>query len=54
MEYDVDKVVFDEHSTFQHVQILHSNTFGNMLVLDDLQSKSLVQKVWINQEGSNA
>lgn len=39
MEYDVDKIIFDQKSPFQHVQILHSLTFGNMLVLDDLQSE---------------
>ncbi|XP_021945432.1 spermine synthase isoform X2 [Folsomia candida] len=38
MEYDVDKIIFDQKSPFQHVQILHSLTFGNMLVLDDLQN----------------
>jgi len=39
MEYDIDQVIYDDRSPFQHIQILHSNTFGNMLVLDDLQSK---------------
>ena len=39
LEYDIDGVVFDEQSSFQKVQIVHSKSFGNMLVLDDLQSK---------------
>ncbi|ODM92916.1 Spermine synthase [Orchesella cincta] len=38
MEYDIDQVIYDDRSPFQHIQILHSNTFGNMLVLDDLQN----------------
>lgn len=39
LEYDIDEVVFEETSAFQKVQIVHSKTLGNMLVLDDLQSK---------------
>lgn len=39
LEYDIDNVLFDEQSPFQRVQIVHSKTLGNMLVLDDLQSK---------------
>lgn len=42
MEYDIDEVIYDNRSAFQHIQILHSNTFGNMLVLDDLQSKKRI------------
>ncbi|XP_026739566.1 spermine synthase [Trichoplusia ni] len=40
LEYDIDAVVFDEQSPFQRVQIVHSKTLGNMLVLDDLQNIS--------------
>ncbi|XP_028171348.1 spermine synthase [Ostrinia nubilalis] len=40
LEYDIDDVVFDEQSPFQRVQIVHSKTLGNMLVLDDLQNIS--------------
>ncbi|XP_032510929.1 spermine synthase [Danaus plexippus] len=40
LEYDIDGVVFDERSPFQRVQVVHSRTFGNMLVLDDLQNIS--------------
>lgn len=40
LEYDIDAVVFDEHSPFQRVQIVHSKSLGNMLVLDDLQNIS--------------
>lgn len=39
LEYDIDGVLFDEQSLFQRVQIVHSKSLGNMLVLDDLQSK---------------
>lgn len=39
LEYDIDEVVFDQESPFQRVQIVHSKSLGNMLVLDDLQSK---------------
>ncbi|KAI8429259.1 hypothetical protein MSG28_007770 [Choristoneura fumiferana] len=38
LEYDIDNVVFDEQSPFQRVQIVHSKSLGNMLVLDDLQN----------------
>ncbi|XP_014358670.2 spermine synthase isoform X1 [Papilio machaon] len=40
LEYDIDGVLFDEQSTFQRVQIVHSKSLGNMLVLDDLQNIS--------------
>ncbi|CAH0729020.1 unnamed protein product, partial [Brenthis ino] len=40
LEYDIDAVLFDEQSSFQKVQIIHSKSFGNMLVLDDLQNIS--------------
>ncbi|CAL8105335.1 unnamed protein product [Orchesella dallaii] len=36
VEYDVDKVIYDARSPFQRVQIMHSKTFGNILVLDGL------------------
>lgn len=39
MEYDIDKIVFDKRSEFQKVQIVHSKTLGNILILDELQSK---------------
>lgn len=39
LEYDIDKVLFDGRSSFQKVQIVHSKSLGNMLVLDELQSK---------------
>ncbi|GBP45053.1 Spermine synthase [Eumeta japonica] len=38
LEYDIDGVLFDEQSPFQRVQVVHSKTLGNMLVLDDLQT----------------
>ncbi|CAK1604564.1 unnamed protein product [Parnassius mnemosyne] len=40
LEYDIDAVLFDEQSPFQRVQIVHSKSLGNMLVLDDLQNIS--------------
>ncbi|CAG4976772.1 unnamed protein product [Colias eurytheme] len=40
LEYDIDNVLFDEQSPFQRVQIVHSKSLGNMLVLDDLQNIS--------------
>ncbi|XP_064071177.1 spermine synthase isoform X1 [Vanessa tameamea] len=40
LEYDIDGVLFDEQSSFQKIQIVHSKSFGNMLVLDDLQNIS--------------
>ncbi|KAM3961616.1 spermine synthase [Aphomia sociella] len=40
LEYDIDDVLVDEQSPFQRVQIVHSKSLGNMLVLDDLQNIS--------------
>ncbi|KAI5732076.1 hypothetical protein M8J77_020872 [Diaphorina citri] len=40
LEYDIDSVVFDETSPYQRVQIVHSKSFGNLLILDDLQNLS--------------
>nr|XP_022899719.1 spermine synthase isoform X1 [Onthophagus taurus] len=40
LEYDIDRVVFDEKTAYQRVLIVHSKTLGNMLVLDDLQNIS--------------
>ena len=39
LEYDVDKIVFSEKTPFQTVEIIHTKSFGNILVLDNLQSK---------------
>ncbi|CAH2005373.1 unnamed protein product [Acanthoscelides obtectus] len=38
LEYDIDKVLFEETSPYQKVQIVHSKSLGNILVLDDLQN----------------
>jgi len=38
LEYDIDNIVFDENSPYQHIQIVHSGNFGNLLILDDLQN----------------
>ena len=40
LEYDVDYVVADHQSKFQRIQILHTINYGNLLVLDGLQSIS--------------
>ncbi|CAH1402238.1 unnamed protein product [Nezara viridula] len=40
LEYDIDALVFEEMSPFQKVQIVHSRTLGNMLILDGLQNLS--------------
>lgn len=38
LEYDTDGIVFEEQSEFQKVQIYSTKSFGNLLVLDDLQN----------------
>ncbi|EEB20051.1 Spermine synthase, putative [Pediculus humanus corporis] len=40
LEYDIDKVVFEETSPYQKIQIVHSKSLGNILLLDDLQNMS--------------
>uniref|UniRef100_A0A0V0G6B9 Putative spermidine synthase n=1 Tax=Triatoma dimidiata TaxID=72491 RepID=A0A0V0G6B9_TRIDM len=40
LEYDIDALVFEEKSPYQKVQIVHSRTLGNMLILDGLQNLS--------------
>lgn len=39
IEYDIDTLVYEARSPFQKIQIMHSKTLGNMLILDELQSK---------------
>lgn len=39
IEYDIDSLVYEARSPFQKIQILHSKTLGNMLILDELQSE---------------
>lgn len=34
MEYDVDRVVYEEDSAYQKIQIFHSKQYGNILVLN--------------------
>ncbi|XP_065338334.1 spermine synthase isoform X2 [Cloeon dipterum] len=60
LEYDFDKLLFEEKTAHQKVQIYHSPTFGNMLVLDDLQNladsdiiytETLMQRGKENYEG---
>lgn len=54
LEYDIDKVVFQEQSPYQDVSIVHSGTVGNMLVLDGLQnlaSKDIIYTETLMQRG---
>ncbi|KAL9969378.1 hypothetical protein ACROYT_G021587 [Oculina patagonica] len=37
IEYDFDRVVSSEYSPYQHIQIVHSPQFGNMLLLDEIE-----------------
>uniref|UniRef100_A0A3Q1EPI2 Spermine synthase n=1 Tax=Acanthochromis polyacanthus TaxID=80966 RepID=A0A3Q1EPI2_9TELE len=34
IEYDIDRVVYEEDSAYQNIKILHSQQYGNILVLD--------------------
>lgn len=34
IEYDIDRVVYEEDSAYQNIQILHSKQYGNILVLN--------------------
>uniref|UniRef100_A0A3B4TQC6 Spermine synthase n=1 Tax=Seriola dumerili TaxID=41447 RepID=A0A3B4TQC6_SERDU len=34
IEYDIDRVVYEEDSAYQNIKILHSQQFGNILVLN--------------------
>jgi len=36
MSLEVDEVLFDEKSPYQHVQVFKSKTWGNVLILDDV------------------
>ncbi|XP_077297738.1 spermine synthase isoform X2 [Arctopsyche grandis] len=38
LEYDIDSVIHESTSPFQKIQIVHSKSLGNMLVLDELQN----------------
>lgn len=37
-EIDSDEMLFEKRSEFQKIQIVHSKTLGNMLILDELQN----------------
>lgn len=41
MEYDIDRVVYEEDSAYQNIKILHSKQFGNILVLNGDVSKCI-------------
>lgn len=34
MEYDIDRVLYEEDSMYQNIKILHSQQFGNILILN--------------------
>uniref|UniRef100_A0A8C9WHC3 Spermine synthase n=1 Tax=Scleropages formosus TaxID=113540 RepID=A0A8C9WHC3_SCLFO len=34
VEYDIDELVYEEDSAYQNIKILHSNQFGNILILN--------------------
>ncbi|XP_031620615.1 spermine synthase isoform X2 [Contarinia nasturtii] len=60
LEYDIDKVIYEGTSPFQKIQIVHSKSLGNMLVLDELQNiaesdliytETLMQRGIENYEG---
>ncbi|XP_071455496.1 spermine synthase isoform X2 [Hetaerina americana] len=40
LEYDTDALLYEERSAYQKIQIFHSRSCGNFLVLDDLQNLS--------------
>ncbi len=39
VEYDIDKLVYEENSPYQNIKIAHAPSFGNMLILDNDISK---------------
>lgn len=41
IEYDIDRVVYEEDSAYQNIKILHSQQFGNILVLNGDVSKCI-------------
>lgn len=45
IEYDIDSLLYEARSPFQKIQIMHSKTLGNMLILDELQSKWIAQVI---------
>jgi len=38
LEYDVTKVLYKQQTDHQKVEVIHTNSFGNILVLDNLQN----------------
>ncbi len=39
MEYDIDEVMYEKDSAYQNIKILHSQQFGNILILNGDVSK---------------
>lgn len=48
LEYDFEKLLFHKKSEFQDIKILQSPSFGNTLLLDDLQNLSEVDLPYTN------
>jgi len=38
LEYDFDELVYEANSPYQNIKIFHSVSYGNLLVLDDMQN----------------
>lgn len=38
LEYDFDELLYEANSAYQNIKIVHSLSFGNLLVLDELQN----------------
>lgn len=41
IEYDIDRVVYEEDSAYQNIKILHSKQYGNILILNGDISKCI-------------
>lgn len=50
VELDVDEVVYDHHSAYQRITILHSKNLGNLLFLDGDISKLLLKRLCLANE----
>ena len=45
VEYDIDRLVYEEESAYQNIKIFHSKQFGNILVLNGDVSKCMQHTV---------
>lgn len=46
IEYDIDKILYEQRSEFQKIQIVRSKTLGHMLILDELQNIADVDLIY--------